>query len=200
LVNCSDDSSDNEKDDLSTKYKIVTQAEMHKIVVRPQLLPYFDMIRWALDSVDISTRMITNEHKVMIGNFRPEHLWEMYKLSPTPNLTHNAEFLEGFKKKECEQYVKMLSDLIKDLVSYPVKFRANTHKIYSISSLEPQFKYIAMMACRLYGKEDTTHFFLPWVPLIHIVSEGFHFDWAKLLSDSLTSRITKYRAQRVSKK
>ena len=35
LVNCSDDSSDNEKDDLATKYKIIIQAEMHKIAARP---------------------------------------------------------------------------------------------------------------------------------------------------------------------
>ena len=124
----------------------------------------------------------------------------MYKLSPTPNLTHNAKFLEGFKKKECEQYEKRLSDMIKDWVSHPMKFRVDTHGIYSISSLEPQFKYIAMMACRLYGKEDTTHFFLPWVLLIHIVAEGFSFDWDKILSDSLTSWITKYQAQRESKK
>jgi hypothetical protein len=93
----------------------------------------------------------------------------MYKLSPTPNLTHNARFLESFKKKECEQFGKRLSDLIKDWVLHPTKFRANTNGIYSISSLVPQFMYIEMMVCRLYGKEDTSHFFLPWVPLIHIV-------------------------------
>jgi hypothetical protein len=57
-VSCLDDSSDNENDDLSTKYKIVTQAEMKKIAARPQILPYCDMIRWALDHVDIPTRMI----------------------------------------------------------------------------------------------------------------------------------------------
>jgi hypothetical protein len=55
----------------------------------------------------------------MTGTFRPEHLRAMYKLSPMLNLTHNAEFLEGFKKKECEQYAKRLSDLIKDWVSHP---------------------------------------------------------------------------------
>ena len=44
LVNCSDDSSDNEKDDLATTYKIVVQVEMHKVAVRPRLLPYYDMI------------------------------------------------------------------------------------------------------------------------------------------------------------
>ena len=124
----------------------------------------------------------------------------MYKLSPTSNLTHNTKFLEGFKKKDCEKYGKNLSDLIKDWVSHPAEFRADTNRIYSISSLEPQFKYIAMMTCRLYGKDDTTHFFLPWVLLIHTVVEGFSFDWAKLLSDSLTSRITEYQAQRASRK
>jgi hypothetical protein len=44
LVNCSKDSNDNEKDDLATKYKIVVQAEMHKIVASPRLLPYYNMI------------------------------------------------------------------------------------------------------------------------------------------------------------
>jgi hypothetical protein len=96
---------------------------MHKIAARPQLLPYCDMIRWALDHVDIPTRMIISEQKVTIGTFRPEHLRAMYKLSPTPNLTHNAKFLEGFKKKECEQYAKSLSDLIKDWVSHPTEIQ-----------------------------------------------------------------------------
>jgi len=35
LVNCSDDSSDNERDDLATKYKIVVQSDMHKVAARP---------------------------------------------------------------------------------------------------------------------------------------------------------------------
>jgi hypothetical protein len=124
LVNCSDDSSDNEKDDLATKYKIVVQAEMHKVAARPRLLPYYDMIRWALDHVDIPTRTIISEQKVTVGTFRPEHLQAMYQLSPTPNFSHDAEFLESFKRKECEQYDRNLSDLIKDWVSHPAKFRA----------------------------------------------------------------------------
>jgi hypothetical protein len=173
---------------------------MHKIVARPWLLPYYDMIRWVLDHVDILTRTIIREQKVTIGTFRPEHLQAMYQLSPTPNFVYNVEFLEGFKEKECEQYGRNLSDLIRDWVSHPTKFRADSNGIYSVSSLEPPFRYIAMMACRLYGREDTTHFFLPWVPLIHTVTEGLSFDWAKLLSNSLTSRITEYRAQKESGK
>jgi hypothetical protein len=147
------------------------------------------MIQWVLDHVDIPTRTIISEQKVIVGTFRPEHLQAMYQLSPTPKFSHNVEFLEGFKRRECEQYDRKLSDLIKDWVSHPAKFRANGNGVYSISSLEPQFKYIEMMTCRLYGREDTTHFFLPWVPLIQTVAEGCSFDWAKLLSDNLTSRI-----------
>ena len=124
----------------------------------------------------------------------------MYKLPPTSDFTYNAEFLEGFKQKECEQYAKSLSDLIKDWVSHPTKFRADNNGIYSISSLEPQFKYVAMMTYRLYGREDTMHFFLQWVPLIYSVAEGSSFDWAKMLSDSLTSQITEYRMQKESRK
>jgi hypothetical protein len=127
LLNCSDDSSDNEKDDLATKYKIVVQAEMHKVVARPCFLPYYDIIQWALDHVDILTRTIINEQKVTIGTFRPEQLQAMYKLSCTSNFTYNVEFPEDFKQKECEQYGKILSDLIKDWVSHPAEFRADSN-------------------------------------------------------------------------
>ena len=57
LVNYSD-SDDNEKDDLNTKYKIVVQSGMHRIATRPRLLQYYDMIRWALDHIDLPIRTI----------------------------------------------------------------------------------------------------------------------------------------------
>jgi hypothetical protein len=60
LVDYSDNSNDNERDDLNTKYKIVVQSGMHRVASRPRLLPYYDMIRWALDQIDIPTRTIMN--------------------------------------------------------------------------------------------------------------------------------------------
>jgi hypothetical protein len=69
LVNCPDDSSDNEKEDLATKYKIVAQSELHKIAARPRLFPYNDMIGWALEHVDIPTRTIFNPQKIAVGSF-----------------------------------------------------------------------------------------------------------------------------------
>jgi hypothetical protein len=101
LVDYSDDSSDNEKDDITTKYKIVIQSGMHRVASGPRLLPYYDMVRWALDHVDIPTKTIMNEQKVTIGTFRLEHLQAMYKLPTTSDHTYGVEFLDKFKQKEC---------------------------------------------------------------------------------------------------
>jgi hypothetical protein len=100
----------------------------------------------------------------------------MYKLPTTSDYTYGAEFLDEFKQKECVQYDKTMSSLIRDWVLHAAKFRADSHDIYSIASLEPQYKYVAMMTCGLYGREDTSHFFLPWVPLMFRVAEGSSFD------------------------
>jgi hypothetical protein len=97
LVDYSDDSSDNEKDNITTKYKIVIQLGMHKVAARSGLLPYYDMVRWALDHVDIPTRTIMNEQKVTIKTFRPKHLQAMYKLPTVSDYTYGAEFLDEFK-------------------------------------------------------------------------------------------------------
>ena len=74
LVNWLDDSCDDEMEDLATKYKIVSQSELPKIATRPILMPYNDMIGWALENVDIPTTTIFNSKKVVIGSLRPEHL------------------------------------------------------------------------------------------------------------------------------
>jgi hypothetical protein len=196
LVDYSDNSDDNERDDITTKYKIVVQSGMHRVAAQPRLLPYYDMIRWALDHMNIPTRTIMDEQRVIVGTFRREHLQTMYKLPATSDHTYGTKFLEEFKEKEFIQYDKTMSILIKNWVSNTVKFRVDTHDVYSIASLEPHYRYVAMMTCQLYGREDTSHFFLAWVPLMFRVVEGCSFDWAKMLSDSLANRVTEYREQK----
>jgi hypothetical protein len=100
LVDYSDDSDDIERDDLHTKYKILIQSKMKRVATRPRLLPYYDMIRCALDHVDLPTKMIMNNQRVTVGTFRPEHLQTMYKLPLTSEYTYGVEFLEEFKEKE----------------------------------------------------------------------------------------------------
>jgi hypothetical protein len=66
-----------------------------------------------------------NEQKVTIGTFKPEHLQAMYKFPTGFDLTYDVKFLEKFKHKECVQYDKTMSSLIRDWVSHPAKFRAD---------------------------------------------------------------------------
>jgi hypothetical protein len=54
--------------------------------------------------------------------------------------------------------------------------------------------YVALMLCRLFGKENTVHFLLSWVPIMHTVAEGYSFDWAKILSDNLVREIIEYQS------
>jgi hypothetical protein len=131
---------------------------MHLVATRPRLLPYYDMIRWALDHIDLPARTIINDRQVMVGSFRPKNIQSMYKLPATSEYTYGKECLEEFKKKECEEYEKTMPGLIKDWVSHSATFRANDKGVYSISSLEPQYMYVVMMTCRLFRWEDTVHF------------------------------------------
>jgi hypothetical protein len=201
LINCpdsDDDDIDIVRDDLNTKYKTVVQSGMHLVATRPRLLPYYDMIRWALDHVDLPTRTIINDRRNTVGTFRPEHIQSMYRLPTTSEYIYGSEFLQEFKKKECEEYDKTMGGLIKDWVSRSATFRVNDKGVYSISSLEPPFIYVAMMACRLFGSEDTAHFYIRWVPLIFRVAEGSSFNWSKMLSDSLFDRVTEYREKKAA--
>jgi hypothetical protein len=52
------------------------------------------------------------------------------------------------------------------------------------------------MTCRLFGREETSHFFIAWVPLMFQVAKGCSFNWAKILLDSLANRVTEYQEKK----
>jgi hypothetical protein len=114
-------------------------------------------------------------------------------LSPTFKHTYNATLLKKFDEEECPESVKNYLDLIKDWWAFLEKFRVDTHGTYAMTSLKSHMMYVAMMLYRLFGRENSVHFLLSWVPIMHEVAEGFSFNWAKMLSDSLAKEITKYQ-------
>jgi hypothetical protein len=63
IINCPDDSVEEDDDSYTTKLRHVAQSELHKIVAWPRIIPYNDMISWALEHVDIQTRSIINHHR-----------------------------------------------------------------------------------------------------------------------------------------
>jgi hypothetical protein len=189
IINCPEDSAEEEDDTYTTKLRHIAQSELHKIVARPRLMPYNDMISWALEHVDVQTRSIINHQKVVVGSFRLEHMQVMYKLSPNPRYTFNVAFILEFEQKECVQYARNCHDIIKSWWGHPERFRTDAHGIYATTSLDAHMVYVAMMLCRLFGKKIPTHFSVEWVSIMHEVAEGFTFNWAKMLSDNLAKGI-----------
>jgi hypothetical protein len=72
-----------------------------------------DMIKWALENINILMRRILNYQGVVVGSFRPEYIQVMYKLSPNPNYTFNPKFLAEFQRKECTEAYQTYPDLIR---------------------------------------------------------------------------------------
>jgi hypothetical protein len=104
-----------EEDDHSytSKLRHITHLELYKIEARPRIMPYNDMISWALEHIDIHTKSIINHDQVVVGSFRREHLQVKYKLSPTPKYTYNTTFLIEFERKYFIQYARSGHDIIK---------------------------------------------------------------------------------------
>jgi hypothetical protein len=174
----------------------IASTGLHKAAARPRLVSYTDMVIWALDKVDVPTRSILNERGEVAGSFRPEHIQVMYKLPPNHKHTLNSEFLAAFQQKECKEGGQSYPDMIREWVRDKNKFRADTYGIYATASLNDYMRYLVMMLCRLYGKKDSNHFNAEWTPLLEEVSEGNSFNWHKILSDNITTEVTRYRTAR----
>ena len=71
---------------------------LHRIAARPRILPYTDMVRWVLDSTDISDIQFRTPAQELIGSFTTEDMRLMYKL-PEPHAPYNKQFMEEFARK-----------------------------------------------------------------------------------------------------
>jgi hypothetical protein len=54
LINFPEDSGDEVTETHATKIKDIAQSELHKITARPRVMPYNDMIVWAMENIDIA--------------------------------------------------------------------------------------------------------------------------------------------------
>ena len=62
---------------------------------------------------------------------------------------------------------------------------------YECQSLRTPFRITALLLSRIFGREDGTIYKLNWVPLIYYIAfQGTVFNWAYIISDSLSSSIT----------
>jgi hypothetical protein len=69
IINCPEDSAEEEDDTYTTKLIHIVQLKLHKIASRSRLVPYNNMISWALEHVDIQAKRIFNHQKVIVSSF-----------------------------------------------------------------------------------------------------------------------------------
>jgi hypothetical protein len=172
---CLDDLVEEDDETISANLRHVAKSELHKLVARPKLMPYTDMIGWALEHVDIPKRSIFNYHKTFVDSFRPKDIKVMYKLSSKPKYTHNSSFILKFEDEECIEYDRTIHYIVKTWWGNPIKFKSNTCGVYSTTFCDSHIMYITMILCRIFGRKNPAHFTVEWVPIIHEVDEGLHF-------------------------
>ena len=106
------------------------------------------MVKWVLDSTDISDRKFRTPDQELIGSFTMEDLRLMYQL-PEPQVTYNKQFMENFFKEHTN-----LAECTKEWTKRYEPLKKNKHGMYSTGSLTSPYCFAAAMLCRLFGKPD----------------------------------------------
>ena len=136
---------------------------LHRIAARPRILPYTDMVKWVLDSTDISDRQFRTPTQELIGSFTTEDLRLMYQL-PEPQATYNKQFMEDFAREHAN-----LSECTQEWTKRDEPLKKNKHGMYSTSSLTSPYCFAAAMLCRLFGKPDINMILNEWLPLLMLL-------------------------------
>ena len=162
---------------------------LHRIAAREQILPYTDVVRWAIEEIPITNRTLCTIDGRIFGSFQPESLRQMYHL-PTPEKTYNKEYLEKFAREN-----EIESKPIRDWRQNPAKHKHESSGKYSVDSLCSPYCYARIMMCRLWGLHDSASFTIEMVPLMESACNSEIMDWATILSDKLETAVLEFRSK-----
>lgn len=169
--------------------KELANSFLHRIAARKQVLPYTDVVRWAIEEIPIIDRTFHTRDGWIFGSFKPEHLREMYHL-PEPERIYNKAFVENFAAEN-----EVQSEPILDWRQNPAKHKHESSGKYSVDSLASPYCYAGIMMCRLWGLHDSANFDIEMVPLMEAAVNSFIMDWATILSDKLAVAVRDFRAK-----
>ena len=109
------------KDSSEENLRDLACSFLHRIAARPRILPYTDMVRWVLDSTDISDRQLRTPSEELIGSFTIEDVRLMYKL-PEPQATYKKKFMEYFSREHAN-----LAECTKEWTKRSEPLKKNKH-------------------------------------------------------------------------
>ena len=111
--------------------------------------------------------------------FSPRYVALAYHL-PEPQVFLSNDWLDN-----------LMMDLVETLrrMILPGKlYRHRATEDYDTASLRAPYRFIALMLNRIFGRANGRLFKLEWIPLMfHVATEGTIFNWASLVSSSLSS-------------
>ena len=85
-------------DDTKSMLSDLACSFLHRIAAFAKVLPYYDLVRWVIESINITDRAFFRAGGRMFGTFKPKDVKRMYHL-PDPQQHYNKSFLEAFAKE-----------------------------------------------------------------------------------------------------
>lgn len=171
--------------------KDLADSFLHRIAAREQILPYTDVVRWAIEEIPILDRTFSTRDGRIFGSFKPDDLRQMYHF-PEPEKIYNKAFLEKFASEN-----EIESEPIKDWRQNPNKHKHESSGKYSVDSLASPYCYAGIMMCRLWGLHDSANFTIEMVPLMEAAVNSIIMDWVTILSDKLAVAVRDFRSKTV---
>lgn len=104
---------------------------LHRIAVRPKIIPYTDMVKWVIDEADISDIEFKTRSQEVMGSFTQDNLRLMYHL-PESQVIYNKKFIEKFAKENEE-----LTDCTRTWSNNEGKVKKYKNSMYSTASIWP---------------------------------------------------------------
>lgn len=125
--------------------KDLADSFLHRIATREQILPYTDVVRWAIEEIPITNRTFSTRDGRIFGSFQYDDLRQMYHF-PVPEKKYNTTFLEKFRDENETE-----SEPIREWRQNPAKHKHESSGKYSVDSLCSPYCYARIMMCRLWG-------------------------------------------------
>ena len=119
------------------------------------------MIEWILQKVVSRIWVIRDHARKSFSNLKGQDA-EVYHAIPTQEKNFNAEW--------ATTHVVPILETLRGWWEDPEKFKFTKDQEYKTTGLKGVYNLVAVMLCRMYGRQDATTFNGTWVSLMYIVT------------------------------
>ena len=150
-----------------------------KVATRPELFPCSEVIGWILPQADTTTMILGNVEGQGYAAFSPGYVALAYHL-PEAQVFLSNDWLDRIRMD--------LVETLKRMMLQGKHYRYRPTNEYDTTSLRAPYRFISLMLNRIFGRAHGILFKLEWIPIIfHVATQGTVFNWASLVSSSLSS-------------